>query len=142
MTSFMQRHMRHLEGFRVVTQEYQQAPFFQAIAGLLQMLRWILIAFIVFPRQLLPLAFAPERVEALAGAAERNRLLLLGGVFLGVQVMQGLMLQSNAFEIYYLQTRIWSALERQQRGLPLLPSAQELFEALSLAGAPLVPWPS
>ncbi|KAL8445269.1 hypothetical protein Emag_005158 [Eimeria magna] len=137
LTSFLQQHLGHLEGFRVVPLSYKPAPLLQYIAAALDATRWLLLLLLLLPRQLLPLLLPRDRAEAYIAAAENNRVVLMGAVFVAGNLLVGLLLQSVAFEIYYEQDLVWSALTRQRQGLPTMPTGLELLQALEEAGAPI-----
>lgn len=117
---------------------YQAAPLLQFIGSAISSIRWLLLVLLLLPRQLLPLLFSRETAERYVAAAESNRVALMGVVFIAGNLINNLLLQSGAFEIYYEKALIWSALERYKQGLPPMPTGAELLEALEWAGAPLV----
>ncbi|KAL8437712.1 hypothetical protein ACSSS7_000737 [Eimeria intestinalis] len=137
LSSFLQQHLGHLEGFRVVPMTYKPAPLVQYLAAALDALRWLLLLLLLLPRQLLPLLLPRDRAEAYVAAAENNRVVLMGVVFVVGNLLVGLLMQSAAFEIYYERDLVWSALFRQRQGLPTMPSGLQLLQALEEAGAPL-----
>ncbi|KAL8273176.1 hypothetical protein Esti_002934 [Eimeria stiedai] len=109
----------------------------QYLAAALDALRWLLLLLLLLPRQLLLLLLPRERAEAYVAAAEANRVVFMGVVFVGGNLLVGLLLQSVAFEIYYEQDLVWSALLRQRQGLPTMPTGLQLLQAFEEAGAPL-----
>lgn len=131
--------MQHLAGFRVVTQSYHPAPLVEHLANLISAVKWFLLLLLLLPRQLFPVLLPQEqqRTEAWIAAAESNKMVYMAIVFLGGQIICGMLLQSVAFEIYYGRDLVWSALERHAQGLTPMPTGPELLLALEAAGAPL-----
>lgn len=68
---------------------------------------------------------AASRIERFAAAAAQNRATYIISIFFGSQVLRGLLLSSNAFEIYFGRDLLWSTLQHGR-----MPSAAELLDAI------------